>query len=69
VLRLAGPAASQRRWRHSGYTVRLSGTLTTDLVVTVASTLPARLTVPPTALIPAGQTSAVFTASIVDNAF
>ncbi len=48
-------------------TVAISGTLTTDLVVALASNTPARLSVPPTATIPAGATSVTFTATGVEN--
>ncbi len=48
-------------------TVSISGTLTTNLEVALASGTPARLTVPATATILAGATSATFTATGVEN--
>ena len=48
-------------------TVSISGTLPTNLVVALASNTPARLTVPATATILAGATSATFTATGVEN--
>ena len=68
VLRLAGPAQVSEGGGTANYTLRLSGTLTTNLTVDLASSLPTRLSVPPSAVFTAGQTSVVFTASIVDNA-
>jgi hypothetical protein len=48
-------------------TVSISGTLTANLVVALTSGTPARLTVPATATILAGATSANFTATGVEN--
>lgn len=50
-------------------TVFISGTLASPLVVSLSSANTARLTVPATVTIPAGSTSASFTATGVDNAF
>jgi len=49
-------------------TVSISGTLTTNLTVALASDTPARLTVPATVTILAGSTSASFTLSAPNNA-
>ena len=48
-------------------TVRIGGTLTTALIVTLSSSDTTELTVPATVTIPAGQTSANFTATVVDD--
>jgi len=47
--------------------VGISGTLPTNLVVSLASDAPGRLTVPLTATIPAGQQSGAFSLTLVDN--
>ncbi len=48
--------------------VGISGTLTNNLVVLLASDTPGRLTVPATVTIPAGQVSSTFNLTLVDNA-
>ncbi len=47
--------------------VSLSGTITSDLTVSLASSVPAKLVVPATITIPAGQTSASYTATSPDD--
>ncbi len=49
-------------------TVQISGTMTSPLVVNLASGDTSEITVPATVVIPAGQFSADFTATIVDDA-
>ena len=51
----------------TGATVSISGTLPADLVVTLSSGNPSRLTVPATVTIPAGSTSVGFTETGVEN--
>lgn len=48
-------------------TVKISGTLTTDLSVALSSSNTAQATVPASVTIPAGQTQAVFTISAAEN--
>ena len=48
-------------------TVQLSGTLPNDLVVTLSSSVPTRMTVPPTVTIPAGFASVVFAVTALEN--
>ncbi|HUR56834.1 MAG TPA: M36 family metallopeptidase, partial [Opitutaceae bacterium] len=47
--------------------IRISGTLTTNLVVALSSNNTGKLTVPATVTVPAGQTSATFIITVVDN--
>lgn len=47
--------------------VKISGTRETDLLVSLASDTPARLTVPPTVTIFAGQVSNTFSLTLLDN--
>ena len=47
--------------------IQLGGTLTSDLVVSLASSDPTQLGVPATVTIPAGQTSVTFNATLLDN--
>lgn len=57
-------------WENAGTTncsVRISGTRNGDLLVALSSSDTASLTVPDTVSILAGQTTAVFTASIIDD--
>ena len=49
-------------------TVQIPGTLTSALTVALASSDTSELTLPATVTIPAGQTSAAFTATVVDDA-
>ena len=67
-LRIAGPAQVSEGDPPTTYTVSLSGTLTTNLIVALSSTDPSRLMVPASATIIAGQTSAAFQTTIVDDA-
>ncbi|MGO9115920.1 MAG: dockerin type I domain-containing protein [Thermoguttaceae bacterium] len=53
--------------QHNAGTVQIGGTLTVPLVVTLASSNTAELTVQPTVTIPAGQTSASFDFTAVQN--
>ena len=48
--------------------VRIAGTLPTNLLVSLTSGNPAKVAVPPSAVIPAGQLTASFNLAIVDNA-
>ena len=48
-------------------TLQLGGTLTTNLVVPLTSSDPTLLSVPATVTIPAGQTSATFNVTLLDN--
>ena len=66
-LRLTGPAQVSEDSGAIAYTARISGTLTTNLTVALASTATNTLVVPETAIIVAGQTSVVFTATALDN--
>jgi uncharacterized repeat protein (TIGR01451 family) len=66
-LRISGPARVSEGDPPTSYTVGISGTLTTNLTVTLSSTDTSRLTVPAATTIIAGQTSAVFQATIVDD--
>jgi len=65
-LALAVPSSVTEGAVVSG-TVTLSRTFSTDTVLTLTSTDPARLTVPATVTIPAGQLSATFIISTVDD--
>ena len=47
--------------------VQIGGTLPTDLVVSLSSNMPGELQVPATVTIPAGQTSAAFDLTVVDD--
>jgi len=48
-------------------TVSLTGSLLADLVISLSSDDPSELTVPATITIPAGQTSATFTVTVIDD--
>ena len=48
--------------------VTIGGTLATNVVVALSSSDPTELTVPPTLIIPAGSTSAVFTITMINDA-
>ena len=59
-------------WENAGVltnagSVSISGTLPTDLVVSLVSGTPAKLTVPSSVTIPAGQVSTAFNLTLVDN--
>ena len=66
TMAISLPASGWKGQTLSG-TVQIGGTLTTPLVVSLASSNTTQLTVPATVTIPAGSTSATFTATLVDN--
>jgi len=66
TLTLNGPFSVYEGLTSTG-TVSLSGTLPTHLVVTLMSSNPTQYAVPATVTIPAGQTSATFTATAVED--
>src|SRR5262249_36234309 len=51
----------------NGGSITISGTLTTNLTVSLNSSDPARLTVPDSIVIPAGETTANFDLTLIDN--
>ena len=66
TMALSLPASGWKGQTLSG-TVQIGGTLTTPLVVSLASSNTTQLTLPATVTIPAGSMSATFTATLVDN--
>ena len=66
TLALALPASGWEGQTLSG-TVQIGGTLTTPLLVSLASNMTSQLSVPATVTIPAGSLSAAFTATLIDN--
>ncbi|HEU5068908.1 MAG TPA: Calx-beta domain-containing protein [Verrucomicrobiae bacterium] len=66
-LRLAGPGQLSEGSGPVLYSVNLSGTLASNLTVTLKSSDASRLAVPASATIPAGQTSGYFLAGVVDD--
>ena len=68
VLRLSGPAQLSEEMGSANYTLRISGTLTTNLDLALSSSNTNALVVPSTVVtIPAGATNVIFTATILDN--
>lgn len=65
-LTMSGPYSVYEGQTSSG-TVYLSGTLSSNLVVTLTSTNPTQYSVPASVTIPAGQTSASFVGTAVDD--
>ncbi|EDY18001.1 peptidase M36 fungalysin [Chthoniobacter flavus Ellin428] len=68
ALALAIPASATEGAGTLTGTVALSRTLATDTILTVFSSDPARVSVPATVTIPAGQLSATFNLTILDDA-
>ncbi len=66
IITLAIPALREGDSGKSG-TMTLSGTLATDSTVTLSCDDPSELTVPTTVTIPAGQTQAAFSLTVVDD--
>ncbi len=66
TMAISLPASGWKGQTLSG-TVQIGGTLTTPLVVSLASSNTTQLTVPATVTIPAGSVSTTFTATLVDN--
>lgn len=67
-LSLIGPAQISEDSGAVNYTARLTGTLTTNLTIALTSSASNVLAVPLSAIIVAGQTSVVFSATTQDNA-
>ncbi len=68
ALTVAIPASTTEGAAPLSGTVTLSRTFATNTTLTLASGNPARLTVPATVTVPAGQLSATFSLSVVDDA-
>ncbi len=68
AIALTIPASATEGAAPLSGTVTLSRTFATDTTLTLTSGNPARLTVPPTVVVPAGQLSATFSIAIVDDA-
>ena len=68
LLRLSGPAQLSEEGGTASYTARISGTLTTNLDLSLGSSDTNTLIIPTALTIPAGATNVTFIASIVDNA-
>ena len=66
TMALSLPASGWKGQTLSG-SVQIGGTLTTPLVVSLASSNTTQLTLPATVTIPAGSMSAPFTATLIDN--
>jgi uncharacterized protein YdeI (BOF family) len=67
VLTLPGEAWEAQGVLPGAGTVRIGGTCASDLAISLVSADPTELTVPATAIIPAGQTSTTFDVSMVAN--
>jgi uncharacterized repeat protein (TIGR01451 family) len=67
LIRLSGPAQLSENGGTANYTARLSGLLATNLDLVLTSSDTNTLVVPDSATIPAGLTSIVITATLLDN--
>jgi len=67
ALALPPSAAENAGVLTNGGTVLLGSVLPTNLVVSLVSSVPGRMTVPPTTTVPAGQPSGSFNLTMIDN--